>query len=300
MNTILLIELEKISEKKTNAEPNFISNFECKRCGLCCRFFSKQVRYIIEPEEENWSKLPGFYKEIIINFNSGNSRKEIFPLYLSRDKKYRNMHKQVFFIPTKLEYIYYLMKDRPDLQDQSHRQIHKLEDILYNGHSGLLSFSKSERAMECLFLTERNGIAECTINKVHPKMCDIYPENKGYVCLNQKERYFTKIYFNFKKSKFKEVIKVLNYIFPYFSENDMEYAWDLIIFLIDFGFFELEEVKFFFISKLEWNADKFKYVIKNLTRYGLVLNSIRKKKHMIESISSTSIRNKIKLVLSVR
>lgn len=259
--------------------------FECKRCGQCCRIFGKQIRYILDPEDTNWSKLPKVYKNIIKKFNS-NNKSELFPLLLHRKKKFLKMHKKAFFIPTKIEYLAYLLK-------KSHLEYPKEERLVQDMFESLVRFSDLPEATECIFLTQRDGKSTCTINQVHPNMCDSYPKNKGYVCINQKKRYFTKTYLDFKKKSLKYELHILNEMIPYFKEHNLEYSFDIIAFLMDFGFFKYDHIENFFITKLNWSKMDFKYALKDLMRYGLIFSSIRQNSQHLECISSELLKKKL-------
>ncbi|MCP4763967.1 MAG: hypothetical protein GY870_19500 [archaeon] len=276
------------------------SKFECKRCGSCCIQFSSQIMYIIEPEEENWSKLADYYKHIVISFNQSNQPKtNEFPFRVNRGKKIgeNENKKKFYFIPTKLEYLAYKLKIDYNKKENDEKKNKKEKEKKATDYFNILiKFSEFNHANECLFLTEKEGITECTINNNHPKMCDDYPSNKGDVCLNQKERYFTKKYLNFKKESVKREIEVINKIFPYFSEHNLD-SLTIITFLMDFGVFQYDKVENFFITKIGWIPEDFKYAIKDLQRFGLLFGTMKNDNRVIESISSSSLKKKIELTI---
>ena len=258
-------------------------DFICLRCGACCRTFSTQIRYCINPKEDNWDDLDKYFKKIILTFNANSQNENVFPYRRNRKDFYLNPEKEYFFIPTKLEYLVSVLSSSFKLGNIS--ETSKIFNIL-------LDYSSTIPANECLFLTLKNGLPSCTINKTHPEMCDNYPKGKGYVCLNQPDRHFTKTYLNHKIEKFRNEIEILKSVVPYFTEHNLEKSFDLIVFLIDFGFFEYAKVEKFFIMN-GWELMDFKYAVKDLLRFGLIFSYIKDGVKILECISSTSLKKQI-------
>lgn len=274
-----------MNQNRNHDEEN--TTFQCQKCGKCCIKFSGQIRYQINKVEENWRALDPVYREFIQEFNRKKPIKYCYPLRISRIKRIRNEISDFYLIPTKLEFLAMILSS--DYRD------HKIDSEDASSYfAALVEFSSTSLSKECLFLTHKGNYKICSINNTHPKMCDEYPRNKGYVCINQRERYFSQEYLKFKKKAFTDEVSLLNRFIPYFREHDLEYTWDIIAFLMDFGKFPIEKLEAFF-TDLGWKSLDFKYAVKDLRRYGLIFSTLNnEKEEMVESISSTLLKRKFK------
>lgn len=274
--------------------------FLCKRCGSCCRVFSSQVRYIIDPLDPNWDKLPKIYQDIILGYN--NPEHSDFKYYVLRyyhHKKFSHPYSRVYFIPSKIEYLTSVLTKKINQSLNISKNSSDLSiNSIKNQFKILLDFEQTPQALECIFLSEKDGFYSCTINDIHPAMCTNYPSNKGFVCINQKERYYSKQFFNFKKKAFSGEIDLLKQMLSFMNEDDLVKCLDLIAFLIDYGEFRYEDLESFFVE-LGWSKLDFKYSVKDLMRLGILYPAVNKNgNQMLFCISSTAIKTKVKSLMN--
>lgn len=274
--------------------------FSCKRCGACCRAFSSQVRYIIDPLDPNWDKLPKFYKDIIMGYND--PEHQDFKNYVLRffhHKKFIHPYSRVYFIPSKIEFLCSVISKNFNKNSKKGKiPLNLTTNTINNQFKILLNFEQTPRALECLFLSEKDGIYTCTINEIHPAMCTNYPSNKGFVCINQKERYFSQQFFDFKKRAFSGELDLLKQMLSFMNEEDLIKCLDLIAFLIDYGEFSYEDLELFF-EDLGWSKLDFKYAVKDLMRLGILYPAVNKKsKQTLFCISSTALKTKVKSLMN--
>ena len=278
------------------------SKFTCKRCAKCCTIFGPQIRYIFKnpglitannDDTDNWLQLDPVYQKIIDEFNV-ESQYNQYPLMHNRSSKYLQENYTIKYLPTKIEFLTHSIFHNYLFRNTQSNHPIKIGSL----YTELIKYSESPTALECIFLTKKNGNYFCTIHDKAPNMCKDYPKNNGDVCINQRERYFTDEYLQFKKKQYSAQIIVLNQILPYFAEHELEFTWDLFTFLIDFGFFNYDQLKSFFQSHYQWTESQFKNAVKDLQSFGLIYNISDKNNNVIESISSSLLQKKISSLIN--
>jgi Fe-S-cluster containining protein len=228
---------------------------KCDRCGKCCYIFNERGHQI------------HFQPDAALFHLSLEAQEHLHPTLPSLFLNVRDDFKKCedgkirYYVPTKKEILPYLDKN-PELK-------HQLEP---------------ENEVECMFLQWKpTGEAECLIHQYNPTMCRNYPENKGGACLNHYERRFTKKFLAFQHSEVDFAVRVLKELHR--NKITDVYAWEIVIFLMDFGKFPFDSVKAFFLDTFSINEKHFEQIVNHLAQFTLVRKIETDKRIFLEGIS---------------
>lgn len=143
-----------------------------------------------------------------------------------------------------------------------------------------------------MFLTWKNDLkVYCSIHDFKPNMCLAYPNNKGTVCLNHPERYFSLAFFHHQKKRTHNIIQVLK---EFFHHSELpEICFDIIAYLMDFGRFPIYETQEFFAKEFDLSAEVFNEYISILANLTLIQKDYDSNGTMVEitGISSNEVES---------
>jgi Fe-S-cluster containining protein len=168
----------------------------------------------------------------------------LFTWFLQNKEQFLKMEngKEKYFVPTKEEF----------KQKTNPQEFHEL-------------LTSQRQSNECIFLAwDANGFPECRIQEFKPQMCKDYPDNKGGACLNHKERYYSRAFFEFQKRTVDMPIKVLKEF--YYGKLTDERAYDILSLLMDYGRFRKQKVQLFFQNEFNYSVQDFEKLCKELLR----------------------------------
>ncbi len=137
----------------------------------------------------------------------------------------------------------------------------------------------------CLFLEQSDSEYSCCVHDDAPEMCKIYPKNHGYVCLGQRERYGSKEFFEFQKTRVKSAIAVLKMLFEEKIKNPI--CFDILTFLMDYGTLPESVVHDFFEKEMNVKTSTFQACVKELADNSLLflLKDTESGKPLLRSVS---------------
>jgi len=231
----------------------------CDRCGKCCYQFRHQIHY----KDSEFQTL-----------SSNGNPEAIFALFLKYASQWKKdvEGKDRYYVPIKQE-------------------LNKILSASEIKQFGL----ESSNLDECMFLGwDANKLPYCRIQTYKPSMCLEYPDSKGGVCLNHKERYYTRRFFDFQVIQNNMPIKVLKEFYREKITDEMSFK--LITFMMDFGRFDRKKVQELFHQEFNLSKHDFDHLIYNLKKHELVSTYIDEAGERIESISSREVEKAIDAV----
>jgi len=219
--------------------------WNCDNCGKCCIEYTNQIRF---QSDENLL--------MSLEKSSNQQQNPLISLFFRIREFFKKVidGKIFYFVPTKADLLPYLSEE---------------EKKIFN-----ISSDTDLNSKECMFLSwkivNNKRISFCQIHDYIPKMCREYPSSKGGVCLNHPERYYTMDFFDYQKKKIGFAIEVLRKI--YSEKVKFRIGFDIICFLMDFGRFSYDKVRYFFINNFHISSSEFVSAVQEFVKLSLIFN----------------------------
>jgi Fe-S-cluster containining protein len=187
--------------------------------------------------------------------------------------------KKKYFVPIKEDFITLLV---------SEQNFNKSKEMGIDMQTGNLK--------ECIFLAwDSDGFPTCVIHEFKPHMCAVYPEVKGGACLNHKERYYSRRFFEFQQQSIGIVIRVLKEL--YGAKVQDQRAFDILTLLMDYGKFLKEKTQEFFSREFGINNHEFDAMVNNLFEIHLLMQYPSQEGDLIEGISHLEVEREIEQIM---
>ena len=238
----------------------------CDRCGKCCVQFKHQIHY---------------RSDELLNSALINSSNLCMQLYLRIKNLFQKeeAHQLRFYVPLKSDLLA-LIADTSSS-----------EGLLSEEDLHILKISDTNQD-ECMFLNwDAESLPFCEIQAIKPHMCKAYPDSKGGVCLNHKERYYTPRFLEFQCAQNLAPMQVVYTLYK--DQISDPIAYDILSYLMDFGKFSEAKTMALFTNYFEISPQQFQRSLKELIGLGLVQIVIENDERCIESISTKEIEQKI-------
>lgn len=271
---------------------------ECSRCGRCCIEFEGQIRFspnepLIQAIDSLCKSTPNpvlsVYQTVMAQYAGKFSR------LVYNNKNLAQLEKKTVTVKGSLNDFSVLRISNED-PDAPFWYFLPSKRMLWCEFPELASQvlpSTTQTSQECIFLTWVNEasaeqkIPICTIHGTHPQMCDAYPQSKGWVCRNHPERKYTRVFFEYQRSKIGFAINALKMIYE--SKVMPDQGFDLLTLMMDFGTFQLPQLEHFFISEFQLDHPTWSAILTNL----LALELISIHGSQIQGISFNEVELKI-------